>query len=254
MQLLALGGQRNAALAQYETCRSLLAEELSVEPDQETTTLYESIRDGTLVAPPFITPTPTATGVSEEAQARPVFVARECELAQLVGFLDQALAGRGRVAFVIGEPGSGKSILAQEFVRQAMDSHPDLVAVNGRCNAYTGIGDPYLPFLEMVQMLTGDVEARWAGGAITAEHARRLWALMPDALQALGDDGPELIDRFVPGAALLARARAGAPRQVVRLAELLERRAASGAGAANLQQMDLFEQYTKIKPRHRSGW
>jgi DNA-binding SARP family transcriptional activator len=248
MQLLALSGQRNAALAQYETCRSLLAEELGVEPDHETTTLYESIRDGMVVAPPFVAPLPTF--VSGEAQAgapeRPAFVARERELARLGGFLDQALAGRGRVVFVIGEPGSGKSILAQEFVRQAMDSHPDLVAVNGRCNAYTGIGDPYLPFLEMLQMLTGDVEARWAGGAITGEHARRLWALMPDAVQALGDDGPELIDRFVPGAALLARARAGAPRQVARLAELLERRAASEIGAASLQQADLFEQYTKV--------
>ncbi|UCC64401.1 MAG: AAA family ATPase, partial [Anaerolineae bacterium] len=248
MQLLALSGQRNAALAQYETCRSLLAEELGVKPDHETTTLYESIRDGTLVAPPFVSPPPTF--VSEEAPAgapeRPAFVARERELAQLGEFLDQALAGRGRVVFVIGEPGSGKSVLAQEFVRQAMDSHSDLAAVNGRCNAYTGIGDPYLPFLEMLQMLTGDVEARWAGGAITGEHARRLWALMPDALQALGDDGPELIDRFVPGAALLVRARAGAPRQATRLAELLERKAASGAGAASLQQTDLFEQYTKV--------
>jgi DNA-binding SARP family transcriptional activator len=248
MELLAFSGQRNAALTQYETCRSLLAEELGVEPDHETTALYESIRDGTLVAPPFVLPPPTFA--SEEAQAdaaeRPAFVARERELAQLGGFLDQALAGRGRVVFVIGEPGSGKSVLVQEFVRQAMDSHSDLVAINGRCNAHTGIGDPYLPFLEMVQMLTGDVEARWAGGAITREHARRLWGLMPDAVQALGDAGPELIDRFVPGAALLARARAGAPRQVARLAELLERRAASGTGAANLQQTDLFEQYTKV--------
>ncbi|MEE4237757.1 MAG: BTAD domain-containing putative transcriptional regulator, partial [Anderseniella sp.] len=149
MQLLAFSGQRNAALAQYETCRSLLADELDVEPDPETTILYESIRDGTLVAPPFISPPPTFVG--EEVQAgvaeRSAFVARERELAQLGGFLDQALAGHGRVVFIIGEPGSGKTMLAQEFVRQAMDSHPDLVAVNGRCNACTGIGDPYLPFL-----------------------------------------------------------------------------------------------------------
>jgi DNA-binding SARP family transcriptional activator/RecA/RadA recombinase len=248
MQLLALTGQRNAALAQYETCRSLLARDLGAEPDQKTTTLYESIRDGALVAPPFVVPTPTF--VSGETQAvvaeRPAFVARERELAQLGGFLDQALGGRGRVVLVVGEPGSGKSVLAQEFVRQAMDTHPDLVAVNGRCNAHTGIGDPYLPFLEMVQMLSGDVEARWAAGAITREHARRLWALMPGTLQAIARDGPELIDRFVPGAALLARARAGAPRLVAQLAELLERRAASGNGVANLQQTDLFEQYTRV--------
>jgi DNA-binding SARP family transcriptional activator len=48
MRLLALNGQRGAALAQYETCRQALAEELDVEPAQETTRLYEQIRDGTL--------------------------------------------------------------------------------------------------------------------------------------------------------------------------------------------------------------
>ena len=46
MRLLALSGQRSAALAQYETCRSVLQRELGVEPAAETTRLYEQIRDG----------------------------------------------------------------------------------------------------------------------------------------------------------------------------------------------------------------
>jgi hypothetical protein len=46
MRLLGLNGQRSAALTQYETCRRILAEELSVEPSKETTRLYEQIRDG----------------------------------------------------------------------------------------------------------------------------------------------------------------------------------------------------------------
>ena len=49
MRALALRGQRNAALAQYLACRRLLAQELGVEPAAETTALYESIRQGTLV-------------------------------------------------------------------------------------------------------------------------------------------------------------------------------------------------------------
>jgi DNA-binding SARP family transcriptional activator len=51
MRLLALNGQRGAALAQYETCQRALAEELGVEPASETTRLYERIRDGELVEP-----------------------------------------------------------------------------------------------------------------------------------------------------------------------------------------------------------
>jgi predicted ATPase/DNA-binding SARP family transcriptional activator len=46
MRLLAMGGQRAAALAQYETCRRGLMEELGVEPSAETTELYEQIRAG----------------------------------------------------------------------------------------------------------------------------------------------------------------------------------------------------------------
>ena len=55
-------------------------------------------------------------------------------------------------------------------------------------------------------MLTGDVEARWAAGAIPREQARRLWHTLPVAAQALVETGPDLIDTFVLGAALLERA------------------------------------------------
>lgn len=48
MHALALDGQRSAALAQYETCRRLLADELGVEPTAETEALYEEIRAGEL--------------------------------------------------------------------------------------------------------------------------------------------------------------------------------------------------------------
>jgi DNA-binding SARP family transcriptional activator len=44
MRLLALSGQRSAALAQYTACRRILKEELDVEPASVTTTLYERIR------------------------------------------------------------------------------------------------------------------------------------------------------------------------------------------------------------------
>ena len=46
MRLLARGSQRSAALAQYETCRRILARDLGVEPEAATTALYERIRAG----------------------------------------------------------------------------------------------------------------------------------------------------------------------------------------------------------------
>jgi DNA-binding SARP family transcriptional activator len=41
MRVLALSGQRSAALAQFAQCRTILADELGVDPDPETLALYE---------------------------------------------------------------------------------------------------------------------------------------------------------------------------------------------------------------------
>jgi DNA-binding SARP family transcriptional activator/predicted ATPase len=273
MRTLALSGQRSAALSEYETCRRLLAEELGVEPAAETTRLYEQIRNGKLKAlvpspasPPDLSARPPLFLEEEAPQVeRPVFVARERELTQLDGYLDLALAGQGRVVFVTGEAGSGKTALVQEFTRRAQEAHADpstgsprlrsgqagqaLVVASGNCNAYTGIGDPYLPFREILGLLTGDVEARWAAGAMTREHARRLWNTLPLAAQALVEAGPDLLDTFVPRAALLERAMTyalGRADWLTRLDELVERKPTTGPGMPGPQQSDLFEQYTRV--------
>src|SRR6266508_2474740 len=48
MRVLVRQGRRNAALAQYERCRQVLADELGIEPSAETTALYERIWAGPL--------------------------------------------------------------------------------------------------------------------------------------------------------------------------------------------------------------
>jgi DNA-binding SARP family transcriptional activator len=250
MRLLALSGRRNAALAQYETCRRLLAEELGVEPADETTALYERIRDGLLsrgAEEPgsrgaILTPAPLLPSTPAP------FVGRERELVKLDRFLETALAGQGRVVFVTGDAGSGKTVLIGEFARRAMERHGDVVVASGKCNAHAGVGDPYLPFREVLQMLTGDIEARRVSRAITPEHARRLWVVFPDAVQALANEGPDLIDRFLPGEALALRAEAFAPGDAAwrtRLEELAKRQEAR-ADLADSPQADLFEQVTQV--------
>jgi DNA-binding SARP family transcriptional activator len=270
MRLLAYTGQRSAALAQYEICCWVLAEELAVEPAAETTRLYEQIRDGELevpVAPPVHLPDlpvqpPSFLLAEGEAAAhhpaldRPVFVARERELEQLDGFLGQMLAGQGQVVFVTGEAGQGKTALIQEFTRRAQVAHPDpstrsgqaLVVASGNGNAHTGIGDPYLPFREILGLLTGDVEARWAAGAMSQDQACRLWHILPLVAPALVEVGPDLIDRFVFGTALVKRAVASAPvgaDWLPRLRELVARKA-SLPPDPSLQQSALFEQYSRV--------
>lgn len=214
MQSLALGGQRTAAITQYQACRRVLAQELGLEPGAETVALAEAIRAGALAPPVLHRAAAVAPAVLVAAPPAPAsppgiaasFVAREPELAELARHLDAALAGDGRVVFITGDAGSGKSALMQEFVSRALTGHADLVAAAGSCNAATGAGDPYLPFREVLQMLAGDIEARRACGAITPEHARRLWSLLPVTVQTLVEQGAGLIDSFVPGAELLLRA------------------------------------------------
>ncbi len=46
MRLLALSGRRNAALQQYEYCKSIIKRELGIEPSPETKQLYTLIKDG----------------------------------------------------------------------------------------------------------------------------------------------------------------------------------------------------------------
>ena len=248
IRLLAYNGQVSEALIQYETLRRLLNDEIGVEPSLETTKLYEQIKDGTLIIPASTSTNLPAFLFEEELEraAQPVFVAREGELARLEQLFNRALAGMGQVVFIIGEPGSGKSVLASEFIRRAMAAHPKLLALKGRCNAYSGIGDPYLPFREMIGMLTGDIETRWAGGEISGQHARRLWSGLPVVFQAILENGTDLIDRLIPGASLLARAQVGTPSQAARFKEILEGRKFYRSEKDNLHQADLFEQTTKV--------
>ncbi len=247
MRLLTYNGQTNQALVQYETYASLLADEIGVSPLEETTRLYLQIRDGTLTIPDLnqIYLPAFLKGGEGSPSEQTVFVGFERELARLDHFLDQAMAGQGQVVFIVGEPGSGKTSLGDEFLQQAMKLNQSLLAVKGRCNAYTGFGDPYLPFLEIMEMFTGEVETRWAGGEISRQEAQRLWNSMPDVLGALLENGPDLIDRFIPGAELLARAQAGAIDQVSWLSEILDQRRIRKFQSENLQQSDLFKQYTK---------
>ncbi len=181
-------------------------------------------------------------------EEKPVFVAREKELDKLNSFLERSLSGGGQVVFITGEAGSGKTALIQEFARRAQEAHPDLVVASGKCNAHTGIGDPYSPFMEMLGLLTGDVETRWAAGMIAREHAKRLWNLIPQMVKAVLDHGPDLINTFVLGAPLLARAQAFILPSAdwhIRLKRLVDRKAMLPPDSS-LQQSDLFEQYTRM--------
>src|SRR5262245_31804873 len=188
--------------------------------------------------PPFLAPTPL-----QSSPAVP-FVAREQELAELAAALTTARGGAGQILFVIGGAGRGKTTLVQEFARQAQAADPELLVVSGYSNAHTGSGDPYLPFREALAMLCGDVETRWAGGLITAEHAQRLWEAMPLTLPALIEHAPDLVDPFVPGNGLRERAATFAAPEAPWFNRLVA--LTSAETSAGVAQQPILAQYTAV--------
>ncbi len=106
MRLLALEGERSAALAQYETCRRILRQELGVEPMTETTALCEAIKREEMRAKP------PGNGLP----AFPTrFVGRETELAELAEWL---AAPDCRLVTLVGPGGIGKSRLALRVLEE----------------------------------------------------------------------------------------------------------------------------------------
>jgi DNA-binding SARP family transcriptional activator/predicted ATPase len=250
-------GDQGMIDATYQRCVEALRRDLDVGPSPETEQLANQLRHGA-TAPPAGPPAPArdpaagrpsflAASVSPAVETQ-VFVARERELARLGDFLQATLSGKGRVAFVAGEVGAGKTALVHEFVRRMQAAHADLIVALGNCNAHTGSGDPYLPFREMMGLLSGDVEAQWAAGALTRDHAFRLWHTLPLTAQALVKVGPGLIDTFLAGRPLTERAltyAAGRADWVTEL-EQVAARSAGGALAHGLEQRALFHQITSV--------
>ena len=85
-------------------------------------------------------------------------VGRETELQQLDNALGAARAGRRQLVFVSGEPGVGKTALVEAFM--ARHAEPgELWTVQGRCIDQYGTREPYLPILEALEQLAGQVGA-----------------------------------------------------------------------------------------------
>jgi ABC-type transport system substrate-binding protein/DNA-binding SARP family transcriptional activator len=244
MRLYGRAGQRSAALRQYRRCLRVLEEQLGVPPAAETTALYERIKAGrarTAPAPPPLVPALSQPEHVPVPVVPPLFVARERELARLERLLEAALSGRGGVAFITGDPGQGKTSLMREFARRAMETHPELIVASGNC-AYAG--DPYLPFSELMDRLTGDV-----AGTLSNAHEQRVRALMPLGAQTLLEQGPQLLDVFVSSPSLLSRLSGGTATvstDAQWLQALQHRAVRREDGAEDIKQGRIFQQFTQV--------
>jgi class 3 adenylate cyclase/tetratricopeptide (TPR) repeat protein len=114
---------------------------------------------------------------------RTPFVGREAERADLRRFLDQAARGRGALAMIGGEPGVGKTRLAEELAAEARQR--GLLALTGRCYEMEG-APPYIPFVEMVEAATRIVPPEALRNAL-GESAPEVAKLMPELRRLFPD-------------------------------------------------------------------
>jgi tetratricopeptide (TPR) repeat protein len=104
---------------------------------------------------------------------------------KLEGFLKQAIEGTGRVVFITGEPGIGKTSLSDEFLRRIRKQQPGLLISRGRCVEQYGTGEAYLPFLDaMGELLHGPGRERIA--AILRTYAPTWCMELPNAFATSG--------------------------------------------------------------------
>src|SRR5579884_4299601 len=113
MRLYHQAGQRSSALQQYRECVAILDRELAVPPLEETTRLYEAIKENRQPAP-GVPPAPPSQG--ERSPEYPL-IGRGEEMAILLDAY-RAAGADGQVFVLEGEAGVGKTRLAEEFVRR----------------------------------------------------------------------------------------------------------------------------------------
>jgi DNA-binding SARP family transcriptional activator/tetratricopeptide (TPR) repeat protein len=114
-------GRRAAALRQYQICVWTLRKELGAEPEPETRALYREalLQLGRKVG----TATHISVGrrgfVRRPADVEAPLVCRDAEMTALGDALIEAWSGAGRVVFIVGEAGIGKTRLVETLADEA---------------------------------------------------------------------------------------------------------------------------------------
>jgi DNA-binding SARP family transcriptional activator len=172
------------ALQAYQDARLTLVEELGIEPSERLRDLEQAI----LAQDPklhLVAPEEPATAERAPGTGRGTFVGRERELAELVDCLDDAFAGRGRLCLLAGEPGIGKSRLAEELTADARARGARVLV--GR--SWEAGGAPaYWPWVQALRTYVREEEPD-ALRAQLGDGAADLAQLLPDLRALLPDIG-----------------------------------------------------------------
>ena len=211
MRVLYRAGRQAEALAVYRDARRALVDQLGIEPSRELQELESAILRQDLA---LDSPGPRAA-VPEPS--RSPFVGREAELAQAEAAINEVFGGRGRLVLLAGEPGIGKSRLAEEVSARARSR--DARVLVGRCWEVGG-APAYWPWVQALRPYIAERDRRdlrdelGAGGGEMATLFPGLRAQFPDLPDPSALD-PEAARFRLFDALVSFIARAAAKRPIV---------------------------------------
>jgi len=169
------------ALQAYQDARRKLVEDLGIEPGERLRELERAI----LAQDPTLALTSAKSAPTKQTAQVPgtAFVGRARELGELIAGLEDACAGRGRLFLLVGEPGIGKSRLAEELMARA-DARGTRV-LTGRC--WEAGGAPaYWPWTQALSALVQHVEPERLRGQL-AQDGAELARLIPELRERVPD-------------------------------------------------------------------
>ena len=186
----------HAPVGQYakgapETARAMLDRLLAKQPNDRYQSFQDVRRDlGQLnddsarvagLAQPVAGDTAPSSG-------RTPYVGREAERAESRRLLEQAIQGQGSVLLLGGEPGIGKTRLAEELLLEAR--RRGCLALTGRCYEMEGT-PPFMPWVEIVERSARIVPAA-AFRAALGDSAPEVAKLVPELRQRFPDIPPPM--------------------------------------------------------------
>ena len=188
MTALYRSGRQAEALHAYQLARAALREELGLEPGRHLRHIEQAILRQDPELEPVAGPAPVVRQ-ADEGRSGDAFVGRRRELGVLLSALDDALAGRGRLVAVGGEPGIGKSRLAAELA--ATTGERARVAW-GR--SWEGGGaPPYWPWVQVLRTIAGAQQPAdpATGASELTDLVSRLGRQLPESAAGSGRTDPE---------------------------------------------------------------
>lgn len=173
VRLLAVSGDRPAALAAADSLTSRLRRELAVPPSAQTRALIDEVRRGRLAGGPAEAATQPSFPASLVRTVSPA--GRHAELERVLAAWGDARSGTTRLVIVEGEAGIGKTTLAGAVARRAHGEGG--AVVYGRSDDHALV--PFQPWVELLERVIGELPPREASNWLEAHHGA-LARLLPE--------------------------------------------------------------------------